>query len=129
MLHIAFFEPRIPGNTGAAIRLAACTGAMLHLVEPLGFDMEDTKLDVPDLITTTLPTSKPIPTSTLFWLKYPVARGLLPVEQHARTQMRSTRTVTASSSAPNRMAYPGGLWKTNVSTPSSASICWKVRAL
>ncbi len=44
MLHIAFFEPRIPGNTGAAIRLAACTGAMLHLVEPLGFDMEDTKL-------------------------------------------------------------------------------------
>lgn len=44
MLHIAFFEPRIPGNTGAAIRLAACTGAMLHLIEPLGFDMEDAKL-------------------------------------------------------------------------------------
>lgn len=44
VLHIAFFEPRIPGNTGAAIRLAACTGAMLHLIEPLGFDMEDTKL-------------------------------------------------------------------------------------
>lgn len=44
MLHIAFFEPCIPGNTGAAIRLAACTGAMLHLIEPLGFEMEDTKL-------------------------------------------------------------------------------------
>lgn len=44
MLHIAFFEPKIPGNTGAAIRLAACTGAMLHLVEPLAFDMSDTKL-------------------------------------------------------------------------------------
>ncbi len=44
MLHLAFYEPRIPGNTGAAIRLAACTGALLHLVEPLGFDMEDTKL-------------------------------------------------------------------------------------
>lgn len=44
MLHIAFYEPRIPGNTGAAIRLAACTGALLHLVEPLGFDMEDSKL-------------------------------------------------------------------------------------
>ncbi len=44
MLHLAFFEPRIPGNTGAAIRLAACTGALLHLVEPLGFEMEDTKL-------------------------------------------------------------------------------------
>ena len=44
MLHLAFFEPRIPGNTGAAIRLAACTGARLHLVEPLGFVMEDSKL-------------------------------------------------------------------------------------
>ncbi len=44
MLHLAFFEPKIPGNTGAAIRLAACTGAMLHLVEPLAFDMDDTKL-------------------------------------------------------------------------------------
>lgn len=44
MLHLAFFEPRIPGNTGAAIRLAACTGAHLHLIEPLGFDMDDTKL-------------------------------------------------------------------------------------
>ncbi len=44
MLHIAFFEPKIPGNTGAAIRLAACTGTMLHLVEPLAFDMDDTKL-------------------------------------------------------------------------------------
>lgn len=44
MLHIIFLEPEIPGNSGAAIRLSACTGAMLHLVEPLGFDMDDTKL-------------------------------------------------------------------------------------
>ena len=44
MLHIIFLEPEIPGNSGAAIRLAACTGAFLHLVEPLGFDMSDTKL-------------------------------------------------------------------------------------
>lgn len=44
MLHVIFFEPRIPGNTGAAIRLCACTGAMLHLVEPLCFDLDDAKL-------------------------------------------------------------------------------------
>ena len=44
MLHIIFLDPEIPGNSGAAIRLAACTGAFLHLVEPLGFDMSDTKL-------------------------------------------------------------------------------------
>lgn len=43
MLHLLFFEPRIPGNTGATIRLSACTGTLLHLVDPL-FDMDDTKL-------------------------------------------------------------------------------------
>src|SRR5690606_23454095 len=39
-----FFEPRIAGNTGSAIRLAAVTGATLHLVEPLGFDLTEPKL-------------------------------------------------------------------------------------
>lgn len=39
-----FLEPRIPNNTGNAIRLVAGTGATLHLVEPLGFDMSDAKL-------------------------------------------------------------------------------------
>nr|WP_223111055.1 tRNA (cytidine(34)-2'-O)-methyltransferase [Aeromicrobium senzhongii] len=38
-----FFEPRIAGNTGNAIRLAAATGSHLHLVDPL-FDFEDSKL-------------------------------------------------------------------------------------
>ncbi|MFC7879404.1 tRNA (cytidine(34)-2'-O)-methyltransferase [Isoptericola sp. NPDC057391] len=39
-----YYEPRIPGNTGSAIRLAAVTGARLHLVEPLGFDLSEAKL-------------------------------------------------------------------------------------
>jgi tRNA (cytidine/uridine-2'-O-)-methyltransferase len=39
-----FLEPRIPPNTGNAIRMVAGTGAMLHLVEPLGFDLSDAKL-------------------------------------------------------------------------------------
>ena len=43
VLHVIFFSPRIPGNTGAAIRLSANTGSMLHLVDPL-FDMDDAKL-------------------------------------------------------------------------------------
>ncbi|GAA2014758.1 tRNA (cytidine(34)-2'-O)-methyltransferase [Brevibacterium samyangense] len=43
-LSLVFHEPEIPGNSGNAIRLAAVTGAHLHLVEPLGFDMGDTKL-------------------------------------------------------------------------------------
>ena len=39
-----FLEPRIPPNTGNAIRMVAGTGATLHLVEPLGFDLEEPKL-------------------------------------------------------------------------------------
>ncbi|MEH0146549.1 tRNA (cytidine(34)-2'-O)-methyltransferase [Corynebacterium sp. Q4381] len=40
-LNIIFDNPVIPGNTGNAIRLAANTGAVLHLVEPLGFNFDD----------------------------------------------------------------------------------------
>ena len=40
MLHIVLYEPEIPGNTGNVIRLAANTGAQLHLIEPLGFRMD-----------------------------------------------------------------------------------------
>jgi tRNA (cytidine/uridine-2'-O-)-methyltransferase len=39
-----FYSPRIAPNTGNAIRLAAATGAELHLVEPLGFDLSEPKL-------------------------------------------------------------------------------------
>jgi tRNA (cytidine/uridine-2'-O-)-methyltransferase len=44
VFRIVFNAPEIPGNTGNAIRLAAVTGAELHLVEPLGFSLEDSKL-------------------------------------------------------------------------------------
>ncbi len=44
MVHVFLHEPVIAGNTGNAIRLAAVTGARLHLIEPLGFDFEDAKL-------------------------------------------------------------------------------------
>jgi tRNA (cytidine/uridine-2'-O-)-methyltransferase len=41
MFHIVLVEPEIPPNTGNIIRLAANTGCTLHLVEPLGFSMDD----------------------------------------------------------------------------------------
>ncbi len=44
MFRILSHQPRIPGNTGNSIRLAAATGAELHLVEPLGFDLSDAQL-------------------------------------------------------------------------------------
>ena len=42
--HLMFYQPRMPGNTGSAVRLAAVTGARLHLIEPLGFDLDEPKL-------------------------------------------------------------------------------------
>jgi len=44
MLDVLLYEPEIPPNTGNAIRLAANTGVRLHLIEPLGFVLEDAKL-------------------------------------------------------------------------------------
>jgi tRNA (cytidine/uridine-2'-O-)-methyltransferase len=44
VFEIVFYNPEIPPNTGNAMRLAAVTGCRLHLIEPLGFTMEDTKL-------------------------------------------------------------------------------------
>ena len=41
MFHIVLVEPEIPPNTGNVIRLCANTGCTLHLVEPLGFSMDD----------------------------------------------------------------------------------------
>jgi tRNA (cytidine/uridine-2'-O-)-methyltransferase len=41
MFHVVLVHPQIPPNTGNVIRLAANTGCTLHLVEPLGFSMED----------------------------------------------------------------------------------------
>lgn len=41
MFHIVLVEPEIPHNAGAAGRLALATGSTLHLIEPLGFSLED----------------------------------------------------------------------------------------
>jgi len=44
MFHIVLFQPQIPPNTGNIIRLCANTGAKLHLIKPLGFDLDDKNL-------------------------------------------------------------------------------------
>ena len=44
MLHVVLYEPEIPPNTGNAIRLCANSGARLHLIRPLGFDLDHAKL-------------------------------------------------------------------------------------
>lgn len=44
MLHIALYQPEIPPNTGNIIRLCANTGALLHLIHPLGFELDDKRM-------------------------------------------------------------------------------------
>lgn len=75
LLHLVFVEPQIPPNTGNAIRLAAVTGAHLHLVEPLGFDLSDARLrraglDYHDLATVTVH-----PDLAHLWAALPDARA------------------------------------------------------
>ncbi len=58
MFNIALFEPRIAPNTGNIIRLVANNGCRLHLIEPLGFELEDKQLrraglDYHDLVNVT----------------------------------------------------------------------------
>ena len=55
-LRIALYQPDIPGNTGAIMRLAACFGVALDVIGPAGFDMSDRALrragmDYPDMAT------------------------------------------------------------------------------
>jgi len=44
VFHIVLYEPEIPANTGNIIRLCANSGALLHLIKPLGFELDDKKL-------------------------------------------------------------------------------------
>ncbi|MCK9564233.1 MAG: tRNA (uridine(34)/cytosine(34)/5-carboxymethylaminomethyluridine(34)-2'-O)-methyltransferase TrmL [Bacteroidales bacterium] len=44
MLHVVLYQPEIPPNTGNIIRLCANTGFHLHLIRPLGFEMDDKRL-------------------------------------------------------------------------------------
>jgi len=44
MLDVVLYEPEIPPNTGNVIRLCANTGCRLHLIEPLGFSLDDARL-------------------------------------------------------------------------------------
>lgn len=44
MFHVVLVEPEIPPNTGNIIRLCANTGTQLHLIEPLGFPLDDAKM-------------------------------------------------------------------------------------
>ena len=106
MFHIVFVEPRIPPNTGNAIRLAAATGAHLHLVEPLGFTMTDAQLrraglDYHDLAQVTVH-----PTLAALWA------ALLPARVFAFTTRATTRYTDVDYRAGDALMFgaePDGL--------------------
>ena len=47
MLHVVLYEPEIPQNTGNIIRTCMATGSRLHLIEPLGFSLDEKHLRRP----------------------------------------------------------------------------------
>ncbi len=65
--HVILFQPEIPPNTGNVIRLCANTGAQLHLVEPLGFALEDKQLKRAGLDSTNTRACRCTPTWTPRW--------------------------------------------------------------
>ena len=50
MLNIVLVEPEIPQNTGNIVRTCAATGARLHIIRPMGFEIDDKKLKRAGLI-------------------------------------------------------------------------------
>lgn len=44
MIHIVLYEPEIPGNTGNIMRTCVATGTKLHLIEPLGFSLNESRI-------------------------------------------------------------------------------------
>ncbi|WP_156690256.1 tRNA (cytidine(34)-2'-O)-methyltransferase [Mycobacterium sp. Marseille-P9652] len=84
MFRLLFYSPRIPPNTGNAIRTAAATGCELHLVEPLGFDLSEPQLrraglDYHDLASVTVH-----PSLAAAWEALPSAR-VFAFTSHATT--------------------------------------------
>lgn len=91
MFSVVFVSPEIPGNTGNVIRLAAVTGIELHLVEPLGFDLSDTKLrraglDYHDLASVTIHPDMPT-----LWRELGHGRRIFAYTAHAETSFADVR--------------------------------------
>ena len=74
MMHVVLVNPEIPQNTGNIARTCAATGAMLHLIEPLGFELSDRYLKRAGLDYWSLMRWETLPDWEAFLAKYPGAR-------------------------------------------------------
>lgn len=74
MLHVILYQPEIPPNTGNIIRLCANTGASLHLVGPLGFQLDDSRLKRAGLDYRDMARVRPYPNWPEFLSQHPEMR-------------------------------------------------------
>ncbi|MBC7575338.1 MAG: tRNA (uridine(34)/cytosine(34)/5-carboxymethylaminomethyluridine(34)-2'-O)-methyltransferase TrmL [Herminiimonas sp.] len=92
MFHVVLVEPEIPPNTGNIIRLCANTGAQLHLIEPLGFPLDDAKMRRAGLDYHDYATMKVHPD----WAAFLVAQSPDPARMFAMTTHGSTPFASVS---------------------------------
>ena len=92
MFHVVLVEPEIPPNTGNIIRLCANTGAQLHLIEPLGFPLDDAKMRRAGLDYHDYATMKVHPD----WAAFLVAESPDPARMFAMTTHGSTPFASVS---------------------------------
>ena len=118
VFHLVFVTPRIPPNTGNAIRTAAATGTHLHLVEPLGFSLDDAQLrraglDYHDLAVLTVHPSfdallEAVPPASVYAFTAsrhdPLHRHRLPAGRRAGVRSRARRPARRRARPPGRHA-------------------------
>ncbi len=125
VFRVMFHEPRIPPNTGNAIRMVAGTGCELHLVGPLGFDLSEPKLkraglDYHDLATVTVHENL-----TAAWeaVTPPLAYSPSPRTRPRRMPISPTNPATSCCSDPNPPDCPKKYWRMNTSPSACVSRC------
>ncbi len=124
-LRILFHSPQIPNNTGATMRLAAVTGAELHLARPLGFDMDDAKLrraglDYRDEAATFVHDSLAAAYGALLPAR---VFAFTAHAEDAYTDVVLPRPETFSSSVPNPRDWPLTCWPILASPSACVSRC------
>ena len=106
MMHIVLVEPEIPQNTGNIARTCAATGAMLHLIKPLGFEISDRYLKRAGLDYWYLMTYEVTKAGRRLWRNIPTRTCTLPPPRPRATTVRfSTARTTSLSLAARRGGF------------------------
>ena len=105
-MHIVLVNPEIPQNTGNIARNCAATGAVLHLIEPLGFSLSDRYLKRAGLDYWNLMTYQVHPDLESFFRAYPGARIRIPMIPDARSLNLSNSVAIVLYEALRQQQFP-----------------------